>query len=650
MASRQPVDLRSPPVTSFEVAILAGGAGTRLKSRTGGLPKAMVPVLGTPLLEYQIALCRRHNFSRILLLVHHAHERIRAHFGDGSTYGVSLGYALEAHPRGTAGALCDAVPHLSDRFVVLYGDTYLDVDLRRMWDAHASQGADATLFVHPNDHPHDSDLVEIDERGFITALHPYPHAEGSDLDNLASAALFVMQQRGLEGMASAEKPTDLTRHAFAAMLAAGRRLYGYVSPEYIKDVGTPERLDRVERDISAGVPERLSGRALRSAVFLDRDGTLNREVNYLDAPDRVELLHGAADAVRQLNQIGHLAVVVTNQPVVARGQVTSAELARIHRRLDGLFAHGGAYLDAIYACPHHPDGGFPGEVRELKIQCDCRKPRTGLIDAACRDLSIDRGASWMVGDTTSDIETGRRAGLKTILVRTGHAGQDGKYPFRPDYVVTDLKAAVSWILDGHRLISRQTAPIAVAALEARILLIGGLARSGKSFVAQVLKENVHEFGRTVHVLSLDSWLKPQGERAEGKGVTTRFDIDRLVATIDPLVDSSRRHVLDVPIYDRARRAMYDRTVQVSIGPDDLIIVEGVPALLDADLAKLADIRVHVEMAETERLAHVRADYRWRGDSDAAVDALIASRAADELEPVQNARTRADFTVTAWTGT
>jgi uridine kinase len=180
-------------------------------------------------------------------------------------------------------------------------------------------------------------------------------------------------------------------------------------------------------------------------------------------------------------------------------------------------------------------------------------------------------------------------------------------------------------------------------------LIGGLARSGKSSVAQVLKESVHALGRTAHVLSLDSWLKPQTERAEGEGVKTRFDLDRLASAINPLIGSARRHSIDVPIYDRARRAMYDRSVHISIGPDDLIIVEGVPALMDPNLVKLANVRVHVEMPEAERIARLRADYRWRGDSDATVDALIASRAADESEPVQTARADADFTVTAWTG-
>jgi histidinol-phosphate phosphatase family protein len=635
-------------VTPYDVAILAGGQGSRLKDRTGALPKPMVPIMGTPLLEHQIALCRTHGFTRILLLVHHAHEVIHVHFGDGSRYGVSLGYAIEQMPRGTAGALHDALPQLADTFLVLYGDTYLDVDLRRLVDIHRQRRAGATLLAHPNDHPFDSDLVELDHHGFVTALHPYPHPEGRNNHNLASAALFVMEKHALAGMAPGNIPTDLAKHAFPAMLQAGRRLYGCVSPEYIKDIGTPERLDRVQQDIRAGIPERLSGRTLRATVFLDRDGTLNRDVHHLDTPERLELLEGAAHAVRRLNRSGRLAVVITNQAAVARGAVTPDGLERIHARLEHALGSEGAYLDAIYVCPHHPDSGFPGEVRELKIECACRKPRTGLIDAACRDLAIDRTTSWLVGDTTSDIETGRRAGLKTILVRTGYAGQDGKYLFRPDYVVTNLADAVAWILDGHSLISRRTAPIAAAALDARLLLIGGLARSGKSFVAQVLKEAMQAFGRTTHVLPLDSWLKPQAERAEGKGVKTRFDVDRLMTAIQPILGSNRRHTLELPIYDRARRAMYDRTLQLSIGPEDLIIVEGVPALIHDDLVASADLRVHVDMPEAKRIANLRADYRWRGETDESVDAVIASRAVDESEPVLSVRDRADFTVTAWT--
>lgn len=470
-------------VDTFDVAILAGGQGTKLRARAGGLPKPMVPLLGRPLLEYQLDLCRRHGFLRVLLLVHYEHEVIRAHFGDGSRHGVSLGYQIEDAPRGTAGALRDALPRLADIFLVLYGDTYLDVDLRRAWNTHAARRVDVTLFLHSNDHPQDSDLVDVDAQGMVAALHSYPHPDEADTRNLVNAALYVMQRSGFEAMIPVEGKADLAKETFPQMLRAGRRLFGYVSPEYIKDIGTPERLDQVTADITAGVPERLSGRELRRAVFLDRDRTLNEDAHYVTRPDQMKLLPAVPDALRRLNRAGYLAVVITNQSVVARGDVALADLERIHGRMEHVLGLGAAYLDRIYACPHHPDRGFAGEVPELKVTCACRKPATGAIDAACRDLEIGRHGSWFVGDTTSDIETGRRAGLRTILVRTGHAGQDGQYPFRPDYVVPDLATAVAWILDGHPALLRRLAPVALAALQARLVVVGGFARAGKSSAA-----------------------------------------------------------------------------------------------------------------------------------------------------------------------
>lgn len=631
-----------------DVAILAGGQGTRLRERAGDLPKPMVPLVGRPILDHQLDLCRLHGFRRILLLVHYNHEAIRAHVGDGSRYGLSVEYAVESTPRGTAGALGDALPRLADTFLVLYADIYLDVDLGRIRDAHVQRRADATLFVHPNDHPQDSDLVEIDDEGFVTALHPYPHAEGAEYDNLVNAALYVMQREGLEQVIPREGRTDLAKDLFPQMLRAGRRLFAYVSPEYIKDVGTPERLDRVAADIDAGLPDRLSARAHRSAVFLDRDGTLNVEVNYVRAPEELALLPGVPEALQRLNRSGHLAIIVTNQSVVARGDVTVGGLKRIHTRLTHLLGARHAYVDRIYVCPHHPDRGFPGEVAELKIECSCRKPATGMVDQACRDLQIDRRASWLVGDTTSDMEMGRRAGLRTVLVRTGHAGQDGSFPFRPDYVVPDLPAAVSWILDGHPAMVRRLAPVADAALRARLVVIGGRARTGKSSAAQVLREILADLGRTAHVFPLDSWLKPAAERTEGTGVASRYDLDAMLTTVTPLLQLRTRASVGLPIYDRGRRASYPRLVEMSIEPDDLIVVEGVPALLVDALTEAADLRVHLEMPEAERVARLRADYRWRGESEAAVDALIGSRAKDEAAPVQDARARADFIVDAWT--
>lgn len=629
-----------------QVAILAGGMGTRLRERSGDMPKPMVPVLGKPVLHHQIELCRKHGFADIALLVQHRHEKISEYFGDGSALGVNLKYVVEDEPRGTAGALRDALPMLADRILLLYGDTFMDVDLLRLWMAHESSGAVGTLFLHPNDHPQDSDLVDIDENGVVRAILPYPHPEGREVRNLVNAALYVLNCAGLEDVTPAEGKEDIAKHMFPRMLDLGRPLYGYVSPEYIKDMGTPERLDKVERDFLSGLPERLSGRQLRSAVFLDRDGTINREVTHLKSPGQVELLPGTAAAIRRLNRSGTLAVVITNQPVVARGDVSFEGLGRIHARLESLLGAGGAFLDGFYFCPHHPDKGFQGEVPELKVHCSCRKPEPGLIDKACRDLGIGRQDSWMVGDTTSDVEAGRRAGVRTILLRSGHGGADAKHAVRPDYTVPDLGEAIDWILSGHVELTRSLAPVAIeVSRSGRLVLIGGLARAGKSFAAQVLKELLHTLGRKAHVISLDGWLKPSLERREGSGVCERYDLAAASAAISAVAGSSSRVVLYEPLYERFARKANNQRIEHSVGPGDVLIVEGVPALLMNDLLGLFGVmKVYVDVARDTREIRLKQDYAWRGMSAEEQLATLASRELDEVPIVEQSRMLADFVI------
>lgn len=628
------------------VAILAGGKGTRLASRTSDLPKPMVQVIDKPVLQYQIELCKRHGFTDIALLVHHRHEKISDYFGDGTAFGVRLVYVVEVEPRGTSGALRDALHILADRFLVLYGDTFIDVNLRNFWNAHIASGAVGTLFLHPNDHPQDSDLVDIDEDGGVRAILAYPHPEGREVRNLVNAALYVLERAGLDDVTPAEGKADIAKHMFPRMLDLGLPLYGYVSPEYIKDMGTPDRLDKVERDFITGLPERLSGRQLRRAVFLDRDGTINREVTHLKSPDQVELLPGTAAAIRRLNRNGTLAVVVTNQPVVARGDVSLEGLGRIHARLESQLGAGGAFIDEIYFCPHHPDKGFPGEVSELKGHCNCRKPEPGLIDKACRDLGIGRHDSWMVGDTTSDVEAGRRAGLRTVLLRSGHAGADAKHATRPDYIAPDLADAVEWILSGHDDLTRNLAPIAVeASRSTRLVLVGGLARAGKSYAAQVLKELLHVLGFYAHVVSLDGWLKPKSIRIEGSGVRERFDLAAASAAIEAVICSNSRAVLVEPLYDRFSRDAGTQFIEHSVGPSDVLIVEGVPALLMHDLLGLPGVmRVYIDVAHDTREKRLKQDYAWRGTSAEEQLETLAQRELDETPIVEQSRMIANFVV------
>lgn len=409
------------------------------------IPKPMAPVLGVPLLERLVDLLRQQGILDIVMLIHHRADVVRSHFDSGERFGVRVRYVEESSPRGTGGALVDAIPILAEQFLVIYGDTLVEMDFSRMLAFHINRAADATLFAHPNDHPQDSDLLEIDHEGRVTGLHPYPHPDGHDFRNLVNAGLYVMKRRVLE-TTWPEQAFDIAKQAVPRWVADGARIFAYRGDGYIKDMGTPERLARVEEQLRNGTVARKSGKSPRVVVFLDRDGTLNLEKGHLSNPDQLELFPGVGGAVRALNHAGIPAIVVTNQPVIARGEADFADVEAIHRRMEKILASEGAFLDAIFYCPHHPDKGFPGERNELKMACDCRKPGTAMVEEACRIFEIDRTNSWFIGDTTLDMECARRSGIQGILVKTGMAGRDGKFPESSTFKAASLVQAIDSVL------------------------------------------------------------------------------------------------------------------------------------------------------------------------------------------------------------
>jgi histidinol-phosphate phosphatase family protein len=430
-----------------QAIILAGGLGTRLRARLGDLPKPMIPIGGKPLLEHQVELAARHGYRDIIIFACYRADLIAAHFGAGSKWGVQLRIVTEREPLGTAGAVLAGRDLLADEFIVFYGDTMVNVDLSRLMDAHHRAKADATLLLHPNDHPLDSDLVEIDDFDRIVAFHNRPHAAGVWRQNLVNAGLYVLRREILAVLPAPTKPQDFGKDLFPELVRRGAKMLGYNSPEFIKDIGTPERYDRVSAQYAAGIIQRSSLATPQRAVFLDRDGTLVVDQDCLRTEAGLELLPGAAEAVHELNQHGWRAVVVTNQPVVAKGWCSEAGLRVIHNKMETLLGQQHAFLDRIYLCPHHPDKGFAGERPELKITCGCRKPGIGMIKRAVADLNVDLAQSWLIGDTTTDVQTARNAGLRSILVRTGAGGRDAKHDATPDFVFDTIREAVQFVVD-----------------------------------------------------------------------------------------------------------------------------------------------------------------------------------------------------------
>ncbi len=404
--------------TGMKAVIMAGGRGTRIASVAGDLPKPMIPVGGKPVLEHIIRCLASQSYTDIVLVVGYLGDTIRDYFKDGAAFGVSITYFVEQMPLGTAGALFEMLRQgtLREDFFLLNGDVMLDIDFRRMETYHRDKGSWATLFTHPNSHPQDSALIVADETKRITKWLN-KEDERSFYKNRVNAGVHIISVKLLEGL-SVSGRVDLDRDVLKPQ-AAGGRLYAYDSPEYVRDMGTPERYAAVCRDYETGKVAARNLKNRQKAVFLDRDGTINRFRGFIRRPEEIELIEGAARALAQINQSGYLAIVVTNQPVIARGECTIEELERIHERLETLLGREGAYLDDIFYCPHHPDKGFAGERPQYKIRCDCRKPKPGLLLQAAQRYHIDLVRSYMVGDSESDVLAGAAAGCKSVYLGSG---------------------------------------------------------------------------------------------------------------------------------------------------------------------------------------------------------------------------------------
>ncbi len=427
----------------MRAVIMAGGKGTRLASLNAEIPKPMFLVCGKPILEYQIESLVRSGVKDITLIVGHLKEVVMNHFRDGDKSDVNIEYIEENEPLGTAGALYYLRDEPED-FILVFGDLILDIDFNRFMQFHKEHDALITLYGHPNSHPYDSDVIQVDGDNKVVGILSKKVSRDFYYHNFVNAGVYCVSPRALD---SIDAPTkiDLEKTLIAGLIEQGK-VYAYKSTEYVKDMGTPDRLAAVSADIENGV---VTGRSLKNkqlAIFLDRDGTINEYVGFLRDIVDFKLLPEVAKAIAKINASSYLTIVATNQPVIARGEVTFEQLEEIHMKMETELGKNGAYLDDIFFCPHHPHKGYEGEVAELKIDCDCRKPKIGMLIKAAKKYNIDLSQSWYIGDTTMDIQTGKNAGMKTILVQTGEAGKDGKYDVQPDFIAQDLMAATDFII------------------------------------------------------------------------------------------------------------------------------------------------------------------------------------------------------------
>jgi len=426
----------------MKTVIMAGGKGTRISSVFPNIPKPLIPIKGAngdskPVLEWEICFLREQGFTDIILTVGYMADRIIEYFGDGTNLSVNIDYWIEDTPLGNAGALVKNRDQLgTEPFLLLIADAMFDVDFKRMIEYHRRKEALVTLFTHPNSHPYDSSLLITDSDNAVISWLTKEDTRPEWYKNRVNAGLqvinpIIIDRSGID-VKSVGKPNeetgktvriDLDRHLLKPLCNTGS-MYCYDSPEYCKDMGTPERFEQVSRDFQFGIVSAKNLSQPQKAIFIDRDGTINKHIGFLRKPEELELCDGAAEAIKLINSAGYLAIVITNQPVIARGEVTVEGLEEIHNKLETELGKAGAYIDGLYYCPHHPDKGFEGEVPELKIDCDCRKPKPGMILRASKEFNISLEDSWMIGDGANDIVCGSKAGCMTALIGKDNLNQD----------------------------------------------------------------------------------------------------------------------------------------------------------------------------------------------------------------------------------
>jgi histidinol-phosphate phosphatase family protein len=635
----------------MHAAIIAGGLGTRAAAMTADLiPKALLPVAGVPIIFRQMRVLRREGVTRVSVLAGHLGEQLRpALEAEASTLGLPLQVIVEPKPLGTAGCLAALDPGTQD-ILIVYGDMLFDLTLPPVLEFHRRKNALVTVVAHPNDHPRSSDLL-VERDGLVQEILPRRQPRPDDHRNLVPAGLYLATPAffaALEPGATA----DMINDVLPRLIATGCSIAAYSTPEYLRDVGSPERHALAERDLLGGRVRALNRAHPLPAIFFDCDGVLNEEPGDpgVVVPDQVKAIPGAGAAVRGAREAGLLTVAVTNRPQLAKGLVTFEGVEHILGRLEALLAQDGGVLDRIYFCPHYPVSGFAGEIAALKIHCECRKPGTLLLRQALADLPIDRARSMLIGDSLRDIGAARGIGIWAYGVRTGYGCRDrDRYrreagtPPVPDLMFETVSEAVDFGLSYRALAAPAMAAVR-RAMESgtKPVLVGvsGRSRAGKTAIAHAVVRSLTEDGVASLHVRLDDWIMAASERDPHASAEARNRVALL-----PGVASALRAGTSVraPGYDAATRGAGEAVTYDASG-QSVILLEGSFAA-HASLRTTLDLTVFVVVPPDVQRERFAAFYRWKGLDPQAIDALWRERAADEWPAVDAQQAGADLLLT-----
>ena len=416
----------------MDVVILIGGKGSRTKKISNKIPKPFLKINNQSIIERQLKHLKL--YKRIFLL---SNNKITKYNNKLSNKNITL--VEENKPLGNAGCLKNLKKYkqLNDDILIISGDLVFNLDIKKFENFHKKNKSEVTFLVHPNDHIIDSDVIEINNKNQLTKFHKKPHTK-EDIGNLCLSGIMIIKKKILNHIKD-NKFQDFSKDILPKLIKKNIKIYGYNTREYVKDAGTPNRISSVKRHLKNIKYKKGSLKTKIPAVFLDRDGVINKEYSNQHYQNPLEIIDGAFEAVKKINEKGFLSVIITNQSAVAKGKVTIDKVERDHKKLEYLFGVHGSYFDRIYYCPYYPTKGFKGEVKKYKKKSSFRKPNNGMLLKAINDLNIDTKKSYMAGDRNTDYLAAKKTGIKFLIV-----GNKFKIKGKKNFI--NLKQAINSIL------------------------------------------------------------------------------------------------------------------------------------------------------------------------------------------------------------
>jgi mannose-1-phosphate guanylyltransferase/phosphomannomutase len=410
---------------NVKAIIIAGGLGTRLKEITGNKPKLLIDLCDKTLLDYQIDCLVDCGISKIIIVGGNDCDQIASFVRNN--YSSNLVTVIKDYEtQGTANAIRIGLKESQDDSIVLYGDLLFDLDFSKFIKFHHSVKSYITSLVHLSDHPSDSDLVDFHVSLQLKGIYPKGIHRNSNL-KYSLAGIYLISKSVIpliDDFKSGNFESEILTYFLKNF---PKNTFVYQNRFFCKDIGTPERyhkaLNFLEYETFGGFHK------VSRAIFLDRDGTIIKNIPYLNDFSKIVFLDKSLQGLLLLKNMGFMIFIVTNQPGIARGDVLTSELNEIHENLIRTLINFGIIINGIYYCPHHPDSGFQGEISALKFRCQCRKPSIGMIKEITSDFNINLLKSYVVGDDLVDLELSQNIGATFLGIMQPDSIQNNIFKF-----------------------------------------------------------------------------------------------------------------------------------------------------------------------------------------------------------------------------